>query len=89
MVRAEKLSVNSSPRQPVEGGQNKTLGPVFPVAFDLIAFETAEGLRGIAFPVSIGGVEDVAQLIAGEVVFKGEKGIELGAELRATAGGRR
>ena len=81
-----KLRAISASGQPVEGCQDKALSAILAVALDLVAFEAAEGFRRIAFPVSIGGVEDVAQLVTAQAVFAGEEGIELGPQLHATIG---
>jgi acetyltransferase-like isoleucine patch superfamily enzyme len=68
------------------------LGAVFAVGFDFFFFEDAEGFAGEVGAVDVGGVEDVAQFVAGEAVeavayrmilgMDGTAGIEAGVRLR-------
>ena len=52
----------------------------------LLVFEHAEGLAGVVGAQHVGGVEDVAQLVAGQAVEAGVIGVELGEQLGAALG---
>ena len=56
------------------------MGAVFAVFFDFVVFQDAEGFAGEVVAVDVGGVEDVAQLVAIEAVEFGVVGVELGAD---------
>jgi len=60
------------------------LGAVFAVLFDFVVFEDAEGFAGEVGAVDVGGVEDVAEFVAGEAVEVGVVGVEFGAEVGTT-----
>lgn len=56
------------------------MGAVFAVFFGFVVFEDAEGFAGEVASVDVGGIEDVAEFVAGEAVEIGVVGIEFGAE---------
>ncbi len=57
------------------------MGAVFAELFDFVVFENAEGFAGEVGTVDVGGVEDVAEFVAGEAVEVGVVGVEFGAEV--------
>ena len=57
------------------------MGAVFAELFDFVVFEDAEGFAGEVGAVDVGGVEDVAEFVAGEAVEVGVVGVEFGAEV--------
>jgi len=78
--------------EPVEGpvrlhsipsGEDEAAGAVFAVVADFLFLEDAEGFRGVVGTLHIGGVEDVAQLVAGQAVGAGVEGVEIGAQVGA------
>jgi hypothetical protein len=44
-----------------------------------LVFEHAKGLGGVIRDFSVGGIEHIAQLIAGQAVLAGEESVEFGA----------
>jgi hypothetical protein len=48
--------------------EDEALGAVVAVVFDVVIFEDAEGFGGVVGAVGVGGVEDVAEFVAGEAV---------------------
>ena len=54
----------------------------------LFVFKHAEGLAGVVVAQHVGGVEDVAQFVAGQAVEAGVISVELGAQLGAALGGK-
>ena len=50
---------------------------------DFLFLEDAEGFRGVVGALHVGGVEDVAQLVAGQAVGAGVEGVEIGAQVGA------
>ena len=67
----------------VPGGEDEAAGAVFAVLADFLFLEDAEGFRGVVGALHVGGIEDVAQLVAGQAVGAGVEGVELGAQVRA------
>ncbi len=63
--------------------QRELSGAVFAEAGDLVLLEHAEGFGGVVRALHVGGVKDVAQLVAGEAIGARIEGVEVGAELRA------
>ena len=57
------------------------MGAVFAELFDFVVLEDAEGFAGEVGAVDVGGVEDVAEFVAGEAVEVGVVGVEFGAEV--------
>jgi hypothetical protein len=68
---------------PVPGGEDEACGAVFAVLAEFLPFQDAEGLGGEAGAVDVGGVEDVAELVAGEALEAGVGGVDLGAQMGA------
>ncbi len=68
---------------PVPSGEDEAAGAVFAVLADFLFLEDAEGFRGVVGALYVGGVQDVAQLVAGQAVGAGVESVELGAEERA------
>jgi hypothetical protein len=58
-------------------------GAVLAKGAQFVGLEHAEGLGGAVPTHHVGGVEDIAQLVAGEAVEAGVVGVELGAQLQA------
>lgn len=72
--------------KPIPRVEDEALGAVVAVVFDVVVFEDAEGFGGVVGAVGVGGVEDVAEFVAGESVEAGETGVEFCAELGAAVG---
>ena len=70
----------------VEGAEDAGFGAVFAEVAEFAAFEDGEGFGGVVGAFDVGGVEDVVEFLAGEVVFHGDGGIDFGAELGAALG---
>ena len=64
----------------VPGCEDEALGAVLTELGDLVLLEDAEGLGGIVGAEQISGIEDVAEVVAGETVGVGVPGVEPGAE---------
>ena len=75
-----------SDAEPIPGLQHQAAGEVFAEGLHFFLLEHPEGFGGIVLTLDIGGVEEVAQLVAGEAVKAGVPGIQLGAELAAAVG---
>ena len=67
--------------------QHQPLRAVFAKLAQLLVLEHAEGFAGVVIAQHGGGVEDVAQFVAGQAVEAGVIGVELGAQLGAALGG--
>ena len=63
------------------------MGAVFAVFLEVFVFQDAEGFGGVVGAHDVGGVEDVAEVIAGEAVEAGVVGVEFGSELGALGRG--
>ena len=59
------------------------MGAVFAVLADFLFLEYTEGFRGIVGALHVGGVEDVAQLVAGQAVGASVEGVEISAQVGA------
>jgi hypothetical protein len=58
-------------------------GAVFAEAADFVLLEDAEGFGRVIRALHVGGVEDVAQLVARKAIGARVEGVEFGAQLRA------
>lgn len=67
----------------VPGFEDEAAGAVFAVLADFLFLQDAEGFGGVIGALHVGGVEDVAQLVAGQAVGAGVEGVEIGAQLSA------
>src|SRR5690606_16180935 len=67
----------------VPGLKHKAGGAVFAVEAQFLLLEDAEGFGGVVGALHLGGVEDVAQLVAAQAIGAGVEGVELGAQPRA------
>ena len=70
----------------IPGFEDEALGAVFAVFCGFVVFEDAEGFAGEVASVDIGGVEDVAEFVAGQAIEICIVGVEFGAEGGATFG---
>ena len=59
----------------VPGGEDEALGAVLAEFLEFIVLEDAEGLRGIVGAEQVGGIEDVAEVVAGEAIGAGVPGV--------------
>ena len=59
------------------------MGAVFAVLANFLFLEYTEGFRGIVGALHVGGVEDVAQLVAGQAVGASVEGIEISTQVGA------
>src|SRR5690606_16784423 len=66
----------------VPGLKHKAGGAVLAVEAQFLLLEDAEGFGGVVGALHLGGVEDVAQLVAGQAIGAGIEGIELGPQPR-------
>ncbi len=62
------------------------MGAVFAVLAGFVVLEDAEGFGGVVGAHDVGGVEDVAEFVAGQAVEAGVVRVEFGAQLRAALG---
>jgi len=70
--------LRASPKHPVPRLKDEAAGAVFAEALVLFVFEDAERLAGEVGAVDVLGVEDVAELVAGQAVELRVVGVELG-----------
>ena len=70
--------------QAVPGGEDEAGGAVLAEALDLVSFEHSEGFGRIVRTLHASGVEDVAQLVAGEAIGARVPSVELGLQMRTT-----
>lgn len=57
--------------QPIPRLQHQPAGAVFAELAGFVVFEDAEGFGGVVVAVDVGGVENVAHLVAGQAVESG------------------
>ena len=60
--------------------EDEGLGAEVAVEAEVVVFEAAEGFAGVVGAVGVGGVEDVAQFVAGEAIEAGVVRVEFRAE---------
>jgi len=77
---------DSAPKQAIPRFKDQPLGAVLAELAYLVVFEHAEGFAGVIGAHHIGGVENVAQLIAAEAEEMDIEGIEFGAQQRSAFG---
>ena len=70
----------------IPGFEDEALGAVFAVFFGFVVFEDAEGFAGEVTSVDVGGIEDVAEFVAGQAIEIGVVGVKFGSESGTTIG---
>ena len=83
VVKLVSLIPPSPWQELVESLHDEASGAVFAEAADLVGLEHAEGLGGVVGALHVGGVEDVAQLVAGQTVGA-SRGVMLAAADRVS-----
>ena len=76
----------TTPKQPIPGLQHQPLAADLAELAEFVGLEHAEGFAGVIGAHHIGGIEDIAQSIAGEAVEVGVEGIEFGPQQGAAFG---
>ena len=81
-----RIGCSWGPKQPIPRLQHQPLGAVLTELAEFVGLEHAEGFAGVIGAHHIGGIKDVAQLIAIEAVEVGVVGIEFGPQQGAAFG---
>ena len=69
-----------APFHAVPSVENQSASTILSELALLVVSENAEGLGGIVRAHDVGGVQDVAELIAGEAIGASVPGVELGTQ---------